>query len=177
MSLDRLKHKRAAMRLRFQAMLAAEGVLDLKVSDAMTHSVECVRPQATVLDMVKLLHSNGFRHLLVTDAAGELVGVVSDRDLVRCFGPAEYPDQTALARIIAADVMSRELVTISPDHPLSAAIDQILDHGVNCLPVVVQRRLVGILTTTDLYAVLQEVLESLRRAQPEPTAAAARCGQ
>jgi CBS domain-containing protein len=115
---------------------------------------------------VKLFHAKEFRHPLVTDADGNLVGVVSDRDVIRCFGPGRYPAEDVLRGITAAEIMSTDLVTISPEVPVQQAIELLCGYGINCLPVVSGAKLVGILTSTDLYIVLEMVLKALHRSSP-----------
>lgn len=128
------------------------------VADAMTPSPMTVRPHESVLQLVHTFHEKRFRHLLVTDVDGRLLGIVSDRDVGRCFGPAGRPDEATLAAIRTEEIMSRDLITIDADAPLTAAIDLMYGQGVSCLPVVSGDRLVGIITTTDLLRLLRRVL-------------------
>ncbi len=78
----------------------------LKVRDVMTPAPTCIASSTSALDVVRMLHAKEFRHLLVTDSRGRLLGLVSDRDVFRCFGPGRYPDQEILAGIAAIDIMS-----------------------------------------------------------------------
>ena len=131
-----------------------------QVRDVMTPAPTCIDSQASILQIVRLVHAKKFRHLLITDEQNELVGVVSDRDIVRCFGPGEFPDDSVLEKMRAADIMSTDVVSVGPNASVAACIDEMLDHGINCLPVVVGRRPVGILTTADLLRLLREKLTS-----------------
>ncbi|NQU22319.1 MAG: CBS domain-containing protein [Candidatus Nealsonbacteria bacterium] len=146
---------------------------DLSVSHVMTVTPNCIAPQTSVLDLVKLLHAKQFRHLLVTDGPDRLVGVISDRDVIRCFGPQEHPDHEVLARITAAEIMSDDLVTVGPGTLLSRAVAMMVDQGISCLPVLADDLLVGILTNTDLHLVLQVLLQTIRQSSPEESVGAA----
>lgn len=137
--------------------------VSISVRAVMTANPTCISPNTTLLELVKLFHAKEFRHPLVTDEAGDLVGVVSDRDVIRCFGPGRYPDQKVLESVTAAEIMSRDLVTISPEAPLEHAIELICGYGINCLPVVQGTKLVGILTSTDLYVVLEMLLQTFHQ--------------
>jgi CBS domain-containing protein len=137
----------------------------------MTANPSCISPEATLLELVKLFHAKEFRHPLVTDADANLVGVVSDRDVIRCFGPGRYPAEETLKGITAADIMSTDLVTISPEAPLEQAIELLCGYGINCLPVVSNAKLVGILTSTDLYVVLEMLLKTLHQGETPEVAA------
>ena len=85
--------------------------------------------------------------MLVCGPGQQLLGVVSDRDL------SSKPGKTA------AELMSNELRTISPDTLISPATTHLIHLGISSLPVVEEGRLCGILTTTDLILALQCVLQ------------------
>ncbi|MBL9094517.1 MAG: CBS domain-containing protein [Planctomycetaceae bacterium] len=128
------------------------------VRDVMTPKPTAIHVDDSVIQLVRLVHTKKFRHLLVADDAGLLVGVVSDRDIVRCFGPGEFPDESLLQRLRARDIMSGDVVSVSPDTTVARCIELMLGHGINCLPIVEDRRPVGILTTADLLRLLQRML-------------------
>src|ERR1700676_5154063 len=132
----------------------------LSVRDVMTPAPTCIASSTSVLDVVRMFHAKEFRHLLVTDARGRLLGLVSDRDVLRCFGPGRYPNQEALAGISAAEIMSGDLITTRPDTTLLQAVTEMLAHGISCLPVLADDKLVGIVTNTDLNAVLEVLLQT-----------------
>jgi CBS domain-containing protein len=111
-----------------------------------------------------MFHAKEFRHLLVTDPHGRLLGLVSDRDVLRCFGPGRYPDQERLERTAALDIMSSDLITVAPDTLLAVAANEMLGHGISCLPVLTDEQLVGILTDTDLQTVLEVLLQTSKAA-------------
>ncbi|HWB10059.1 MAG TPA: CBS domain-containing protein [Pirellulales bacterium] len=171
--MDRLDRKRLQLTPLIEQLARLGCDCPVSVGDVMTASPSCISPQATLLDLVKLFHVKEFRHPLVTDADGNLVGVVSDRDVIRCFGPGRYPAEEILKRITAAEIMSTDLVTISPDAPVQQAIELLCGYGINCLPVVSDAKLVGIITSTDLYLVLEMLLKALQL-NPAPVAAAIR---
>jgi CBS domain-containing protein len=168
--MDRLDRKRSQL-FELCSRLRQDGTSDIvAVGDVMTANPACVSADATLLELVRLFHTKEFRHPLVTDADGKLLGVVSDRDVIRCFGPGRYPEEEILKKVTASEIMSTDLVTISPEAPLGQAIDLMCGYGINCLPVVANTELVGILTTTDLYVVLEMLLKTLRQS---PTVIAA----
>ncbi len=132
----------------------------MRVRDVMTPAPTCIASSTSVLDVVRMFHAKEFRHLLVTDTRGRLLGLVSDRDVLRCLGPGRYPDPEVLSGIAAADIMSADLLTVRPDQPLLSAATEMLAHGISCLPVLADDKLVGILTSTDLSAVLEVLLQT-----------------
>jgi len=96
------------------------------------------------------------RHLPVLDAAGRLVGIVSQRDLLRASltSVLEFPaDQrrTFLRSVDVSEVMAREVQTVAPETPLGVAASRMIGHKIGCLPVVRDDgTAVGLVTETDL---------------------------
>jgi len=138
----------------------------LLVGQVMTGRPSCITPGTPAVDLIRLFHTKQFRHLLVVDDENMLVGVVSDRDVLRCLGPEKTPAPSVLDGITAGDLMSTDLVTATPGTSLDRAVDLMLDHGISCLPVQIDSTLVGILTNTDLNVVLQAMLQTIRWSSP-----------
>ena len=115
------------------------------------------------MELINIFHEKQFRHLLVTDSDGKLIGVISDRDVVRCFGHGRKPERETLSRITAREIMSTDLVTVGPNTSLSRAASILLEEGISCLPVKEDGRLVGIVTNTDLHVVLRQLLQTIPR--------------
>ena len=164
--MDRLDRKRRQLAALCSRIMRCGTTGRLAVADVMTANPSCISANATLLELVKLFHAKEFRHPLVIDAEGNLMGVVSDRDVIRCFGPGRYPDESILNGVTAAEIMSTDLVTISPEAPLEQAIELLCGYGINCLPVVAGAKLVGILTSTDLYVVLEMLLKASHQSPP-----------
>src|SRR6516162_9556000 len=126
---SRLDVKRIQIREAVERLGGCSAQGRLKVRDVMTPAPTCIASTTSVLDVVKMFHAKEFRHLLVTDPQGRLLGLVSDRDVLRCFGPGRYPDQERLAGISAMDIMSSDLITVSPEMSLASAASEMLGHG------------------------------------------------
>src|SRR5262245_66583241 len=100
------------------------------------------------------MDSRRFRHFPILDNDGELVGLVTDRDLSRTALGAveELPlsvERDILRRRRIRDIMATEPDTIEPDSTLIEAAEILLENKVGCLPVVEGLHLVGILTEAD----------------------------
>ena len=91
-----VKRIQVADALRWCGGCAGQG--RLRVRDVMTSAPTCIASSTSVLDVVRMFHAKEFRHLLVTDARERLLGLVSDRDVLRCFGPGRYPDPDDVGR-------------------------------------------------------------------------------
>ncbi len=102
-----------------------------------------------------LFNEHHFHHLLVVQGR-ELLGVISDRDLLKAVSPhigtlSETDRDRATLNKRAHQIMSRKLITVTADTTLEAAARLLLEHRVSCLPVVTTAGLlVGIITWRDL---------------------------
>ncbi len=158
--MNRSNRKREVLKQVIQEAAGKHWSENISVRAVMTPQPLCVTPEHTAAKIVELFHSHGFRHFLVADE-GKLVGVISDRDVIRLFGANDSLEPAYLDGISVADLMSTDLVTISADATLAQATTQIIEHGINCLPVVADGQAIGILTSTDLFLSLEQVLKAV----------------
>jgi CBS domain-containing protein len=116
---------------------------DDTVARVMSAAPVVVHWSTTLGEAVEVARKASVRHLPVLDG-GDLVGIVSDRDLRRSLGRGDAPEKPI------EDIMTRDVGTASTDTTLCAAADLMCARTISGLPVVVDRELVGIVTTVDL---------------------------
>lgn len=160
--MDRFAAKELQVRDALAQFETLAGGDELLVGQVMTCGPQCISMETSALEVVRIFHGQGFRHLPVLNADESLAGLISDADVIRCFGLGEPPSKEALAAIPASQLMCTEVLTVNPATPLSVAVELMIDHGIGCLPVVANGRLVGIITGTDLHVVLRIVLKTVR---------------
>jgi len=141
----------------------------MRVRDWMTEPVMSVRLEESLRDAEALMRQHRIRHLLVLHR-GTLVGILSDRDL-----QSALPSPTTtlsvgeirfyLTSIQVAQVMTRQVVTITPQMPLAEAARLMRNRKLEALPVVEGGQVVGILTTTDLMESLSVLLQQEEQRQ------------
>lgn len=170
--MDRLDTKRIQVLGSLEKLWQRNSGQHLTAEQVMTSDPICVKAELTLPELVEIFHDRHFRHLLVTDADDKLVGVISDRDVLRMMGPGTAYKEV-LEGILAGEIMSTDMVTIDPATSVTEAIATMIDHGISCLPVVQNDRLLGILTNTDLHVLLQMLLQTLKTTVSEQPAAAA----
>lgn len=125
------------------------------IKSIMTREVVSVSMDETLERVRAVFEADRFHHLIVTEH-GLPVGVLSDRDVLKCLSP--YVGTMGEARRDAAtlkkrvhQMMSRRLVPVTPETPVPRACELMLSEGVTCLPVLDEdRRCVGIVTWRDL---------------------------
>ncbi|MEA2452730.1 MAG: hypothetical protein QOG04_1440 [Actinomycetota bacterium] len=140
---------------------------DIKVADLMTHLVVTVRPQDTIQEAARQLLNNRISGAPVVEQ-GRLAGVISEADLVAAYAPPARSGSYFVAtdsgmfslrgtvpidahRTTVADVMTKDVVSVSPDASVWTAASLIDRRGVRRLPVVDSDGFViGVLARSDL---------------------------
>ena len=134
------------------------------VGDVMTRHVITMSPHHSFSDAITLMAKHSFRHFLVLDKANKLVGVVSDRDILRRLARTGNLHDTSVSQF-----MSRDLITVTPDTKLSHAVGKMLSKRINCLPVIDDTdNLCGIITSTDLLQAFRSIQFSAEEQAKSP---------
>jgi CBS domain-containing membrane protein len=124
------------------------------VRDLMTDNVFTLSPKDDLVALYDLMDSHRVRHVPIVDREGDVVGLVTLRDLFRgALGSMdELPlsvEREMLRRRRVRDIMQSEPDTIEAETSLVEAAQMLLENKVGCLLVVEGMRLVGILTEAD----------------------------
>ena len=138
----------------------------IKVSDILKnkgHKVVTVAPQETVASLVKVLTLNRIGATPVIDKESQLVGIISERDIVR--GLSERGD--AILSVQAEQLMTREVRTCLPEDLIVGLMEVMTNQRIRHLPVVQNGALHGIISIGDVVkqrlAEAQFELDELRR--------------
>jgi acetoin utilization protein AcuB len=132
------------------------------VRDYMTSNPISVSPEAVFPEAMNLLRQNKIRRLPVLDN-GELVGIVVEKDLLS-YQPSPatslsvYEMYYLLERLRMRQMMTHPVVTVGGDCPLEEAARIMVERRIGSLPVMQADRLVGIITETDIFRTMVEVL-------------------
>ncbi|TDO96006.1 CBS domain-containing protein [Marinomonas balearica] len=125
------------------------------VQDVMVKEVVCVEMDARLPEVKTILQNRGFHHLPVLED-GRLVGIISDRDILRLVSPfigkvnEQARDLDTLNRA-AHQIMTRQPITVKGDAEIKDVVNWMLKVGISCVPVVDDTEaVVGIVTWRDL---------------------------
>jgi acetoin utilization protein AcuB len=130
----------------------------------MTDAVVTIRAIQTVSDAIEVLAESGVRHLPVLGDAGQLVGMLSDRD-IRSLGLTNAIDKETLAQLQSrmnapvSRMMSSDVMKVGPATELPEVIDLMLEAGVGAVPVVDddEDTLLGIVSYVDVLRALRDI--------------------
>jgi len=135
----------------------------MKIKDIMTWDVVTVSSDTPIMEARKVLEAHKIRRMPVVDK-GKLVGMIS-RDGITRASPSPATSLSVweinylVAKMTVKDIMSKTLVTVTPDTTVESAVSLAQNKGVGALPVLEDGTLVGIVTTDDFfYKILNPML-------------------
>lgn len=133
------------------------------VGERMSHPVITIHPDTPMQDALKIMRQEQIRRLPVVNKRGQLVGIVSEMDLMHA-SPSDVTTLSIwemnylLSKIKVNEIMTEEVHTVSTDTPLEEAARIMADTKIGGLPVVRDGEVVGIITETDLFKIFLEML-------------------
>jgi CBS domain-containing protein len=125
----------------------------LRIEELMTTGVIALKEGDTVGQADEQMSAADIRHLPVVDAHHHVVGIVSNRDLVRALATSKGK------QVRITEVMTREVLTVRGETPAYRAAELMIDRKIGSLPVVGDDGvMIGIVTETDFLAVAHKAL-------------------
>jgi CBS domain-containing protein len=136
------------------------------VREVMTSPAVTVTPYTTAQEALRLLDECHITALPVVDDDGIVVGVVSEADLLALIPDGQQSDPLlpvgAAATRRVRDLMTRPAVTVDADSQVVEAVELMRSTVVKSLPVVLNRRIVGVVSRSDLVRVLAHADDRIR---------------
>ena len=142
------------------------------VGERMSHPVIHISPDFTIHDAIQLMKHEGIRRMPVV-AKGKLIGIVSETDLLNA-SPSQATSLSVwelnylLSKVTVEEIMTKDVITIAEDTPIEEAARILADNKIGCLPVMKDENLVGIITETDLFRLLLELMGAREKAVSNP---------
>ena len=146
---------------------ARQHVGGLTCGEIMSKDLTTVTPETRLRDVAELFRRHRFKTLPVTGLQGELLGVITQNDLIQRARDEAILHEASFARALsslllpgrdaplrAADIMSPPGETVAPSDSIGVLVKSLADGGVQAIPVVDQGKLTGIVTRSDLLAAL-----------------------
>ncbi len=143
----------------------------MRARDVMSSGVMSVMADATVFDVAEILTAEHISALPVVDDQGQVIGIVSEADLIRRSEIGTTPHKSWLHRLFdddavraaqyvrshsrhVKDVMTKAVVTVDEDATLAAIAELMVKHGIKRVPVVRDKCMVGIVSRANLLQAL-----------------------
>jgi len=123
--------------------------LNLRAGDIMQQEPSTIAANAPVLSAAKAMDRHGLPCLLDEDN-GKIVGIVTERDIVRRVAATDLP----VRRTPVEAIMSSPIITVSPDATIEETLKIMANNRVRRLPVVDKTRLLGLVTLVDVAKAL-----------------------
>lgn len=127
----------------------------MRIRDIMTYNVVTIPSDTLVNHANEIMRTHRFERLPVVDK-GKLVGIVTKDRLLRA-APSSATSLSVwelnylLSKMTVAEIMERNVVTVTPDTTVESALALAQEKRVGSLPVVEDDRVVGIVTTNDFF--------------------------
>jgi acetoin utilization protein AcuB len=133
------------------------------VRERMSRNPVTITGDTPITEALRVMRQRQVRRLPVLDADGKLIGIVSEKDLLYASpSPATslsiYEMHYMLTQLKVTELMTVEVITVTPDTPLEEAARIMADNKIGGLPVVEGGKLAGIITETDIFKVFLELL-------------------
>lgn len=127
----------------------------MNVSDVMTPKPITVRLSSSLGEALELMDRTRCHHLPVLSPEGHLIGIVSDRDCRSALNSPytlreRWQDDELIHQLQVRKIMTPAPIVVSPEAPAAEAARLMLNNHINCLPVMRDETLVGIITTSDI---------------------------
>ncbi len=124
---------------------------NLKARDVMTRPVVSARENASVRDVAMQLLCGLYSGMPVTNNNGEVVGVVTELDLLKAVREGKE-----LVRITAGDIMTRDVITVEVETPLDKVTEILMDKNIIRVPVTQDGKLTGVVSRCDVLRSFME---------------------
>lgn len=130
--------------------MTVQTILEARNREAIT-----CRPEDTVQSAATLMSSNRIGAMPVRDGVGSIVGMISERDIVRAFSS----HSSKLVDLLVDDLMTKEVITCTVDTPIRDAMQTMSTNRIRHLPVFDGAEFVGVVSIGDTLAYMLEDLK------------------
>lgn len=133
----------------------------MRVQDVMTRDVRTISPGSTADEAIELMRRHGFHHLVVA-SGGQILGVISDRDVGGRRGGALRRNRTV------EELMTPGAVTVEPATTVKRVANLMRGRSIGCVVVTERGRVAGIVTVSDLLELVGRGIDRAARTSQRP---------
>ena len=152
--------------------MIAEDKQMITIEEFMTPDPYTLRQSDSINDAWEVMIGKHVRHIPVTDEDNHVVGLVTQRDVLAATDPGAIREAKTASHEVKSDltlseIMIRDVTVIRKDDSLRQAALHLQTHKYGCLPVVVDDRLVGIITDSDFIDIAINLIEQVELSEEE----------
>lgn len=136
----------------------------MRVNELMSSPPISVNPGRPLKEVAEVMLHHRVSAVPVVDASGEIVGILSEADLLNIQAPRPAALRlSAREAKVASDVMTKAVIVTRPETTVDDLVRLMIDHHVKRVPVVANGRLVGMISRTDVISILARPDEDIER--------------
>lgn len=142
----------------------------IKVEDMMTRNPHTLERTHTLADAKHTMEALDIRHIPVVDASRQLLGIVTQRDILAAQESSLHKsalEQEEIQQTPLYQIMHTSVMNVAPQAGLKESAIYMQKHKVGCLPVVAKGELVGIITDSDFVTIAINLLELTEEVEPD----------
>jgi len=127
----------------------------LLVKDVMNKNVVVAKSSVTLREAAKVMGEMNMGSLVIMEDE-KIVGIVTSTDILKSIGDGKDPDKVTIG-----EIATKNVITIQADDPLEKAVDLMIKHKIKKLPVMMNEKLVGIITVSDIAIVEPKIVANI----------------
>jgi CBS domain-containing protein len=127
----------------------------LLVKDVMNKNVVVAKPIVTLREAAKVMGEMNMGSLVIMEE-DKIVGIVTSTDILKAIGEGKDPDKVTIS-----EIATKNVITIQADEPLEKAVDIMVKNKIKKLPVLMNEKLVGIITVSDIAIVEPKIVATV----------------
>ncbi len=140
-----------------------DAILNIPIKDLMTKDVVTLSVKDPFSAVYEKMNNHKIRHLPIVNDRNEVVGIITERDLFRAHSPRKVEDEfvydaAELDTLILQHFMTRDPVTLTPEHTLRDALGLLVRHKYGCIPIIDKntKKIAGIISHSDILKFFYE---------------------
>ena len=125
------------------------GLESIPVSSFMTRNVKMETENQNIHAVCKAMNENNIGSIIIVALGNSIkpVGIITERDIVRIIGKLN----SVLLHVPIRDLMSKPLITLSPDRTIKDALETMQQKNIRRIPIVDKETVLGIITAKDIF--------------------------
>jgi len=128
------------------------------VKDVMNKNVKVAHSDMKITDAAKLMSRCHIGSLIIVDDKGDIIGILTERDIM----VDAVAKGKSLKHILIENIMTKNVITISPDKKIEEAAEMMNENRIKRLPIVDDGKVLGIITASDIIAVQPKLMRRLK---------------